>query len=395
MAPLAQWAIQILSGSLYAKNYISLIGTQWQVKPQAKDNLATPLVDSIGVGAIANLNGWTNLVVGPFDNGSIGYKHRDYYGNWSPKDGYQNIGGSIKGPPVAVRLGNSPQDFFAVGRDNHLWHKAVNRTYSWLPSQLEWRDLGGNLSSNYPLTAVGGEWKHVDVFGVREENDGSKSLWRKSWDGSNWLPSEHDLEQLTGSFSTAPAVTSRKPEELSLFIVDVNKNFLYRRYSYNDRSWIAWETLGTRFRSAPAALAISADRCDVFGIKEDGTLNHRAYVEGQGWLEWENFGGNFDEIVSVGKLLPDSLLLVTRKADGTYDGLLYRWDRPVNENVWDSLGGAFASRPAVTGDWPRKTEIFGIGLDGALLYKNFQDGNWFPARREWTTLAKGPNSSGK
>lgn len=55
-----------------------------------------------------NLNGYTNVCVGPFDNGSIGLKERGYYGNWSPKDGYQNIGGSIKGPPVAVRLGNNP-----------------------------------------------------------------------------------------------------------------------------------------------------------------------------------------------------------------------------------------------------------------------------------------------
>ena len=93
-----------------------------------------------------------------------------------------------------------------------------------------------------------------------------------------------------------------------------------------------------------------------------------------------------------GNLLPDSLLLVSRKADGTYDALFYRWDRPANENVRESLGGAFASRPAVTGDWKQKIEIFGIGLDGALLYKNFQDGEWFPAGREWQTLAEGGDS---
>ena len=51
MAPLAQWAIQILSGSLYAEDYVSSGGTQWQVTTQATENLATSPVGSIGLTA--------------------------------------------------------------------------------------------------------------------------------------------------------------------------------------------------------------------------------------------------------------------------------------------------------------------------------------------------------
>ena len=56
------------------------------------------------------------------------------------------------------------------------------------------------------------------------------------------------------------------------------------------------------------------------------------------WFEWENLGGTFDEIVSVERFTPDSLILVGRKADGSYEGRIYGWNRPANEIVWDGLG---------------------------------------------------------
>ena len=206
-----------------------------------------------------------------------------------------------------------------------------------------------------------------------------------------------DFEQLKGSYSTAPSVTSRVPGELSLFIVDVDKNLRHRHYRYSDSQWGTWDTIGTGFRSAPAAFAITPDRMDIFGVKDDGALYHRAWVTKQLGLEWENFGGPFDEIVSVEKFTLDSLILVGRKADGSYEGRLYGWNRPANESVWDSLGGAFASQPAVTYYRDSDIRIFGIGLDGALLYQGFDitTGRWYPGPRQWQTVAEVPKAVGE
>ena len=390
MAPLVQWAIQMLSGSLYTKDSVSSCGTPWQVTPQAKDNAATSAVGSFDLAVTSTRPGQIDVYAGPFGDGSIGHKY-GYWDSWVPGlddgtvDGYEHLAGSIKGPPLALSWSPNPNDVFAVGRDDHLWHKALTTDWTW----TEWRDLGGSLSSNYRLTAAGSE-SRLDVFGIREENGGTKSLWRQSWNGSSWQPG---LQQLKGRYSTAPSVISRVPGELSLFIVDVDKNLLHRHYRYSDRQWSTWDTIGTGFRTAPAAFAITPDRLDVFGVKDDGAVYHRAWVRTkQRWLEWENLGGEFGEIVSVERFTPDSLVLVGRKADRTYEGRFYGWNGSANESAWDSLGGIFNSQPALASTRHNDINVLGIGWGGYLSYQNFigESEKWYPGRGRWKVLADRP-----
>ena len=136
MAPLAQWAIRILSGALYAKHYVASCGTQWQVTPQAKDNPVASPVGSIGVTATSSIDYRIDVYGGPFDDGSIGHK-RVFWALWYPKIGYENLGGSIKGPPLAVSWSPNMNDIFAVGRDNRLWHKAYREDIYWDPSRYQ------------------------------------------------------------------------------------------------------------------------------------------------------------------------------------------------------------------------------------------------------------------
>ena len=114
------------SVGMYAKDYASSCGTQWQVTPQAKDYPATFPVSSTGFTATSTEVSRIDVYAGPFDDGSIGQKF-GYFNLWEPTDGYENLGGSIKGPPLVVPWSPNINDIFAVGQDNRLWHKAFRQ----------------------------------------------------------------------------------------------------------------------------------------------------------------------------------------------------------------------------------------------------------------------------
>ena len=391
MAPLVEWAIQILLGSTSTTDSFLPNEPQSQITHQTYDKPATTQASGpIGVTAVSWGYDRVDVYAGPFADGSLGHKYwnglfRDDGDpwHWYPLDDYENIGGSLKGPPLAISWGPDRNDIFAVGRDNQLWHKALIGS-TWDPSPSEWHNLGGNLSSKYPLAAASRGVDRLDVFGVREENDGGKSLWHKSWNGSSWLPSELGFEQLTGRFSTAPAVVSRLPDELSLFIVDRQKNLLHRHLDRKNK-WNQWDKQGNQLRSAPVAVSRESGRFDVFGVNFDGTLHHLAYGDGK-WSEWENLGGAFVDTVSIAVVSIFNTVLVGQNADGCYywKGL---WVGSPAGREWSRKGGSFASPPAIASDAEWRVDYFGIGLDGALLHQRYDDGHWVPSFDGWETLS--------
>ena len=386
MAPLVQWAIQILLGSTRTKDFFSSIGTESQITHHTNDELVTPKVEtSARVTAVSWGADRIDVYVGPFPDGSLGHKYFDGSG-WFPSDNYENIGGSLRGPPLAISWGPNRNDIFAVGQDNQLWRKTLDGS-TWGPSQSEWENLGGNLSFKYPLAAVSRIANRLDVFGVREEDDGSNSLWRKSWNGTSWKPSAPGLDRISGKYLTAPSVVSRLPSGFTIFIVDLQGNLTHRWWDSRTEQWNRWTTIGTQFRSTPAVISTNSTRIDVVSAGVDGGLYQVTWAQGS-WQEKQEIAhGNRVERVSVQKLGDDmiSYFGIDRRG-ASYSLLRADWD------TWVPHNGRFASAPVQTSWGSERLDVFGLLFDsGALRHQWYQPGGWKPAGdRNWETLAGTP-----
>ena len=394
MAPLLQWAVQVLLGSTRTKKFFSSIETPSGITHQTNDNPAIPQAGgSLGVTSVSTGYQRLDVYVGPLENGGLGYIY--WRGaEWFPTNEYKNIGGSLQGPPIVISRRTDRNDIFAVGRDNQLWHKGLSGS-TWEPSRFGWRSLGGNLSFNYPLAALAKRTNEsMDVLGVREEGDGKKSLWRKYWDGSSWQPGEFDFEQIPGSFSSAPAITSRSPNELSIFILDLENNLLHRWWNPSNQQWSEWIPMGQKCSGAPAAVTSAINRTSVICVGFDSALYQRTWVDGQGWLNWENFGGRFvDGGVSILTRGDMTIDLMGLNKTGSYDFKpWYRvWYAPGSGRGWFPEGGSFASPPALASWNAYHLDIFGIALNGSLMHKAWAGLYNYGEASKWTQLMGNPN----
>ena len=388
MAPLLQWAIQILLGSTRTKDFFSSIGTESQITHHTNDELVTPKAGrSVGVAAVSWGTNRIDVYVGPFKDGSLGHKYFDGSG-WFPSDDFEDIGGSLKGRPLAISWGPNRNDVFAVGRDNQLWHKTLDGSI-WSPSLSGWENLGGNLSSKYPLAAVSRIANRLDVFGVREEDDGSKSLWRKSWNGTSWAPSALGFEQIAGQFLTAPSVASQLSSAVSLYTVDLQHNLRHRWWDSETEKWSQWDTIGTQFRSAPAAVSTNSNRSIILCIGVDGALYDVVWVKGEGWKEKQDIGEYvlLPNIVSVQKQ-DDGTISIFAVDDYKHGGSKL-WSGEWNS--WVAHAGYFYSPLAQTSWGSGRLDVFGFGLDNTLRHQSYQpETGWKPEQDEWETLAGEP-----
>ena len=388
MAPLVQWAIQILLGSTRTKDLFSSIGTESQITHHTNDELETPKAkSSAGVTAVSSGTNRIDAYAGPFQDGSLGHKYFDGSG-WFPSDNYEIIGGSLKGPPLAISWGPNRNDVFAVGQDNQLWHKALDGS-TWSPSLSGWENLGGNLSFSHPLAAVSRIANRLDVFGVRVEDDGSKSLWRKSWNGTSWAPSALGFEHIAGKFLTAPSVASRLPHGFSVYIVDLQGNLLHRWWDSNTETWEKWVTIGTQFRSPPAAVSINSNRDDVLCIGADGVLYDVAWVHGESWKEKQDIGG---------RAPPGSIgfVSVQKQGDGMISVFAVRFDGQGQHKLWSGEWGSWAwhagwfdSLPAQASWGSERLDVFGLDSYGRLNHQSYQpETGWNPGEYEWEDLTR-------
>jgi hypothetical protein len=71
------------------------------------------------------------------------------------------MGGNIVTPPTAVSWGVNRMDIFAGGTDGAVYHKAWDGT-QWLPSETDWENLGGVITD--AQTAVSWGADRLDIF---------------------------------------------------------------------------------------------------------------------------------------------------------------------------------------------------------------------------------------
>jgi hypothetical protein len=181
-------------------------------------------------------------------------------------------------------------------------------------------------------------------------------------------------------FEVAPAVASRGPNRLDVFVRGENGHLWI--YKWNGQKWSRWEDLGAgRLTSSPAAVSWGSDRLDVFVRGHEGQLAHKRWASGVGWSEWRNLGGRVTSAPTVASWGPNRLDVFVRGHDGQLAHK--RWSQEHDWSDWRDLGGRLTSAPAAVSWGENRIDVVVRGHEGQLAHKRWSaQAEW----SDWTNL---------
>lgn len=316
---------------------------------------------------------------------------------------FERLGGVMIERPTTEAWGSDRLDIVVRGANNEVFHKIWDGN-RWLPSPTDWEDLGGAilespsivswLKRGNPQPGSTGPGR-LDVFGQGVNGN----LVHKAWDGSAWLPSKTDWEDLSGQIIGVPAVASWAPNRLDIFVRGT-KNAVFHK-AWNGSQWVPstsdWEDLGGQILDSPAVASWGPGRLDIF---VRGTNNHvfQKVWDGSRWLpsnsDWEDLGGAISatpEVVSWG---PNRLDIFVRGSNG---GVFHKaWDGSQwlpSKTGWEDLGGRIVGAPAAVSWGPNRLDIFVRGTNDGLFHKAWGGHRWLPSTTGWEDLGGQMNST--
>jgi hypothetical protein len=161
-------------------------------------------------------------------------------------------GGLATATPYAVSWGTNRIDVFVRGSDNNVW---IDSTGDAGTNWTGWNFLGrGDTSARptveaYAVSAVAWSSNRLDLF-----TEESKQLYYKSWNGTNWWPSQTGGWQNLGTipaggfvYGYPPLPVSWGPNRIDLFVYDIASQSLSHKWT-NGSGWgpslTGWEDLG-------------------------------------------------------------------------------------------------------------------------------------------------------
>lgn len=142
--------------------------------------------------------------------------------------------------------------------------------------------------------------------------------------------------------------------------------------------WGSSRDLGGPFKAGPAATYSTADHVDLYAVATDGTVKTSTFDRGR-WSGWAVIARGFSGGLSALRLPSGELHVFGLGTNGSIyqvRRLNGRWVAPVN------LGAGFRYSSAALYDGASRTfDLFSIGTDGRVRYRNYHHGwsNWTPA----------------
>ncbi|AUX43551.1 uncharacterized protein SOCE26_050010 [Sorangium cellulosum] len=265
---------------------------------------------------------------------------------------WESLGGDLNSTPAVCSWASGRLDVFVRGKDNTLFQKYFDGTWS------PWKSLGGALTSGPAAVSWGN--RRIDVFARGQDN----TLMHKYFDGT-WSP----WESLGGALTSKPAVCSWASGRLDVFARGQDNELLHK---YFDGTWRDWKSLGGELSSAPAAVSWGEGRIDVVAHGQNGELFQK-YFNGT-WSSW----GSLGLVPSTGE--PAVCAWAPRRLDvfarGKDDTLMHKYFNGT-WSAWKSLGGGMTSGPGAVSWGDRRIDVFTRGPDDALMHKWF-NGAWLP-----------------
>lgn len=193
---------------------------------------------------------------------------RHLSGDGSSWSDWESLGGAVVGTPAAVSWGPERLDLFVAGTNAKIFHKAWDGS-AWLPSPTAWGPLGGDMLAS--PTAVSWGENRLDVFAVHATQD----LQHISGDGTTFS----EWESLGGTIVGSSAPVSWDTDRLDIFVAGRDAG-TYRK-SWDGTQWLpsqaVWAPLEGRLQGTPSAASWGVGRLDVVVLGSDGRLYHKGW----------------------------------------------------------------------------------------------------------------------
>jgi hypothetical protein len=308
---------------------------------------------------------------------------------FAAQDALTNVADPLDmGPHLHFAISTQVGDTFAgaefgqpVGLSNYYQSKNDGKTWTKVALAVP---AAGDLISRYPYSPFGSGGdpfdvapavasrgpNRLDVF-VRGENG---HLWIYKWNGSEWSRWE-DLG--AGRLTSSPAVVSWGPDRLDVFVRGHEGQLAHKRWA-GGVGWSEWRDLGGRLTSAPAVASWGPNRLDVFVRGHEGQLAHKRWTDKDDWSEWRDLGGRLTSAPAAVSWGENRIDVVVRGHDGQLAHK--RWSDKVGWGDWNDLGGRLTSAPAVASWGPKRLDVFVRGHEGGLAHKRWSEdkawGDW-------------------
>lgn len=210
---------------------------------------------------------------------------------------WTNLGGRVPGVPSVCSSDQDTLDIITLGAggDNGVYWKWVTQGDNWQPALVnKWEKQGTYSSSTVGMSCANEGGVHrVDLVTYARPNPGygmtSKRRTSTGWTG--WA-------NATGSFKGDPTVVSTAARADFFGIAD-DGTMRHRAWLSATDEFVKETNLGGKFQSAPAAFVTGGSRIDVFGVGTDAQLWHKAKL-GDVWAnDWEKLGGYFNSAPTV------------------------------------------------------------------------------------------------
>lgn len=269
-------------------------------------------------------------------------------------------------------------DIFVLGVDDAIWHrdqpKYVSAGDEWNP----WETLGGSFRDG-PTVTRGPEGRLM-VFSRGFDN----AVYFRTQVKANAVTGEPSVnwgpwESLSGELYSKPAVALNSEGLIHVFGKARDNTLLHRTQFSNESGifWGEWENLGGSLSGAPSVIIDPEGLIHVFARATDRSMFHLTQVpkaEFMSWGTWKTMGGTLASQPRLTTLNNDANLLeiVVRGADKSYwvKAQVSNHEDTVAWSKWGSLGGVFASGPAMLVNHDGMVDVFGRGVDQRVYGKH-------------------------
>jgi len=273
-------------------------------------------------------------------------------------------------------------EIFVLGSDDAIWHRAQPKYTSAGNDWTAWASLGGSFRDGPAVirTLEG----RLYVFSRGSDNEVYFINQLKANGGAeDWGA----WQSLGGEIYARPSVLVNSEGLVHVYGKSKDGTLVHRSQYSNETGiyWGDWENLGGSLSGAPASIVDPEGLIHVFARATDRSLFHLTQIpkaEFMSWSVWKTMGGTLSSNPRL-HLVNDDVNLLDIVVRGSDKGFWVK--AQVSNNVdtvawskWGSLGGVFASGPAVIQNADGLLDIFGRGVDKHVYGKHqylTEDGN--------------------
>lgn len=269
---------------------------------------------------------------------------------------------------------DSRVEIFVLGSDDAIWHRAQPKYISPANEWTAWSSLGGVFRDG-PTVLRNCEGRLL-VFSRGFDNQVYFKQQTKPNAGSDEWGS---WESLGGEITSRAAVVVNSEGLIHVFGKTKDNTLSHRTQFSNETGiyWGEWENLGGALSGAPTAILDSEGLIHVFGRATDRSLYHLTQIpkaEYMRWGDWKTMGGTLASNPRLPLLNNDVNLLevVVRGSDKGFwvKAQVSNHKDTVAWSKWGSLGGVFASGPALLTNQDGLIDVFGRGVDKHIYGKH-------------------------